>query len=465
VPGINSLGSSSGLPLKTLLEDMAALHKQRLIPLNNQKKTYTEQLSAYSVLKSALWKLESYTARLRKSALFQVTKVTSYNAAFNATVTGTPSPGSWQLSVQNLASAQSLRTSTGQTDGTSLLGTSGAGSRTLTITQPGKAQPLTVTLSDSQTSLNAIRDAINNKLGSINAAVVSDEHGQYYLTLTAKDTGIAYAMEVNVSAEDPQLQALLTWSSLSASGNMTEAVPAKDAAFTFNGISMSRPGNTITDIPTGVTLTLKSESLPGTAEQLKIQSDTSAARQALDGFVTTYNELQNTIAHLTRYDPSGIKNGELFGEGTVRNIQIRLRSLLTGTQGGLKWLSNLGISFDETGHLTTDYYKMGNALSEQINDVISLLAGNNINTGLATEMDNFLYQANGHSGSIKAITDGIRGRIRTVDNQIAHTTAMSAQELAVLHAQLAKLDKTVTDLNRTSEYLEQQFKIINGTRG
>ncbi len=469
MPAISSLGSSSGLPLEKLLQDLAAVRAERLNPLNNQKTTYSEQLSAYGILKNALWKLETSTASLRQSTLFKSTQITSNNTAFSAALTDTASSGNWQISVQALAEAQSLRITTGQADSTQTLGSITGGNRTLTITQPGQmqTQPVSVTLSDSNTSLNAIRDAINSQLGSINAAVVQGSDNLNYLTLTAKNTGTEAEMEISV-AGDAQLAAILDYSSIAGSGNMTVAVAASDAAFTFNGISMSGQSNTISNVPSGVTLTLLSQSPVGTAEQLQIKQDTSPARKAVQNFVTDYNAFQDHIAYLTRYQPGSSKNGELLGEGTVRNIQAQLTSLLNTVQNGngINYLTDLGVGFNETGRLIINYYKMGKALSEQPDNVISFLTGNNSTTGFATQIDNFLYRTLSISnGNIKIATDAINRRIRAVEDQIMNTIAQNEKETAKLRQQFINLDKMVSNLNSTSDFLTQQFKIINGTRG
>ncbi|WP_309600218.1 flagellin hook IN motif-containing protein, partial [Citrobacter braakii] len=63
-------------------------------------------------------------------------------------------------------------------------GATAADSRTITITQPGQKEPMTVTLTDDQTSLSGIRDAINKQNGSVTATIVKADDDSYYLSLT-----------------------------------------------------------------------------------------------------------------------------------------------------------------------------------------------------------------------------------------------------------------------------------------
>ncbi|WP_275429832.1 flagellin hook IN motif-containing protein, partial [Enterobacter hormaechei] len=80
--------------------------------------------------------------------------------------------------------------------------TTAGNSRTITITQPGQKTPMTVTLTDDQTSLSGIRDAINKQNGSVTASIIKADDDSYYLSLTSKDTGLTNAMTVTVSGDD-----------------------------------------------------------------------------------------------------------------------------------------------------------------------------------------------------------------------------------------------------------------------
>lgn len=63
---ISSVGVGSGLELGTLLTSLSAAEQTRLTPLTTQQTSYKGKLTAFSVLQSALAKLETASAALKK---------------------------------------------------------------------------------------------------------------------------------------------------------------------------------------------------------------------------------------------------------------------------------------------------------------------------------------------------------------------------------------------------------------
>lgn len=158
---ISSLGSGSGLDLNDVLGKLTASEMTRLTPLTNQQSSYKSKLTAFSVLQSALAKLETASAAPQKADTLNSTAVSGANTAFSATTDSKATAGSYSIEVTNLAKAQSLL-SKDVPNATDKLGNDNA-TRTITISQPGQEKPLEVTLTNEQTSLADIRDAINKK--------------------------------------------------------------------------------------------------------------------------------------------------------------------------------------------------------------------------------------------------------------------------------------------------------------
>lgn len=115
-----------------------------------------------------------------------------------------------------MAKAQVLTTAS-QTSATSQLGTTTGGTRTITIGQAGSTKPLTVTLDDSDTSLNGIASAINKANGNVTATVIKAKDGDYTLMLTSKTSGTANDMTVSVTG-DSTLQSIIGYDSSTTQG-------------------------------------------------------------------------------------------------------------------------------------------------------------------------------------------------------------------------------------------------------
>ncbi|AJJ11080.1 flagellar hook-associated family protein [Yersinia rohdei] len=461
---ISSLGVGSGLELSSLLTSLSNAEQARLTPLTTQQTSYKSKLTAYGILQSALAKVETASAALKKADKLSSTAVSSTNTAFSAVTDSAASAGSYTIEVTNLAKAQSLL-SAEVPNATNKLGNDNA-SRTITITQPGTKDPLEVTLTSDQTSLTGIRDAINKKEGGVSASIMKADDNTYYLALTSKDTGTQSEMTISVTGDDTLNDFLnYTPSSTGGSGGLTQKVAAENAELTVNGVAINRQSNTITDAPQGVTLTLKAKTKTNEPESLSITRDSTAMKTAIQTWVDAYNSLQTTFGSLTQYTAveqgkdQSANNGALVGDGTLRSIQTQLKSQLASAQpGDVNTLASLGITQDIKGKLTIDSTKLDKALTEKPNGVVAFFVGDGKETGFATQTDNLLNTVlDATKGTLKSATDGINKSLKNLDTQVTATTASIALTIERYKTQFTQLDKMMTSMNSTISFLTKQF--------
>ncbi|BBM05455.1 hypothetical protein HAALTHF_17090n [Vreelandella aquamarina] len=111
----------------------------------------------------------------------------------------------------------------------------------------------------------------------------------------------------------------------------------EDAALTVNGIAISSAKNQIEGAIQGVTLNLAELSIANgetATSTVNVERDTLKQREAINGFVKAFNDLKGTIGKLTSFNGDSETAGELVGDSTVRTIESRLRSVLTGGIAG-----------------------------------------------------------------------------------------------------------------------------------
>ncbi len=113
----------------------------------------------------------------------------------------------------------------------------------------------------------------------------------------------------------------------------------EDAQFTYNGISVNRKSNIVTDLVEGVSLAFKEES--SAFVTVSISEDYSQVEDSVQSFVDSFNTVAQYIDEQTVFDPEN-GNGILFGNDTVR----RLSSMLSGSVS--TFIPNLpGLSLSE----------------------------------------------------------------------------------------------------------------------
>lgn len=98
----------------------------------------------------------------------------------------------------------------------------------------------------------------------------------------------------------------------------------EDAQFTYNGITVNRKNNIVTDLVEGVSFAMKEES--SSFVTVSISEDYSQVEESVQGFVESFNTVMAYIDEQTKFDPEN-GNGILFGNDTLR----RLSSALAGS--------------------------------------------------------------------------------------------------------------------------------------
>lgn len=334
---ISSLGIGANLPLDTLLTNLTTAEKARLTPITQQQSANTARLTAYGTLKSALEKFQTANATLNNADVFKSTTASSSSADLTVSTSAGAAPGRYTISVTQLAQAQSLTTTKDIASSKTAQGDTSVTERKLVINQqPGREKPLEITLTSEQTSLEGMRDAINNADSGVSASIVKLKDEKYQLVLTSTDSGLDNKMTVSVEGDDT-LNAVIGYDGTEKAGGIKQLVEAKNALLTVNNIAIERGSNTITDAPEGVTLTLSKEVSNVT---VSVQKSNEQSKAAIKGWVDAYNSLIDTFNSLTKYtavdagaDAQDNSNGALLGDTVVRSIQTGLRGLFTQGMG------------------------------------------------------------------------------------------------------------------------------------
>ncbi|WP_368932701.1 flagellar filament capping protein FliD [Achromobacter xylosoxidans] len=456
---ITNLGSVSGLPLEETLKKLQDAEDKKLSIYTTRAQSYQTRIDAYAKVQSALEALQKSAAVLGKTETMAAIKgsVTG-GTALTATVAAEGAvAGQYVIEVKNLARAQSLQ-SGAVADRTAKHGDTGSFEIEL-----ADGTKRTIDLK-GDTSLNGIVKAINaDDKSGLRATVINDGNGNNYLMLTAKDTGVQASVKNITVTGDQSLKDILSFST-AADGTTTGMAnnKAEDAEVVINGITVRSGSNNVSKAIDGVTLNLTEKTEAGKPITLKLEADTSVANKAIQDFVKNYNTLQSTIKSLTAFDAKAATNQPLTGDGTTRSIQASMTNALQAVlgEGSVRSLADLGITTDpQTRQLKLDQTKLDKALTDNPADVTKLLTGDK--DGLAKKFDTAFKDVLGSTGSLKTRTDGLAKSISDLDAQQKRAKAASDAEMDQMRTRFVALDKYVSQLAVTGNYLTQQFAAMN----
>lgn len=387
---ITVTGLGSGLDIEGLVTSL--VEAERAAPelrLAEQESIAQAELSAFGQLNSALSDFQSSIASLADSSLYSAVRASSGDVnSIYASATSAASEGSYDLEVTQLASSHSLA-SGGFADSDS----TAIGTGTLTIrlgntdydsdgdiyngfTLNGDQQILSLDIDSSNNTLQGISDAINAADAGVSASVVNDGGG-YRLLLTSQFTGEENSLEISVTDDDGNDADTAGLSQLafnSSATNMEQTAAAADALFKINGLTISSSENQVNDALEGVTLDLKA--VTSAPVSITVERDLATIESAVLGFVTAFNQLQDTFTGVAGYDSASGTGGLLQGDFTVGAIENGIKGILRGTpegvNGELQRLSQIGISTNADGSLSLDTAVLNSALQDDLQGVSAL---------------------------------------------------------------------------------------------
>lgn len=458
---ITSPGTGSGLDVNAIVTQlMQAESGPKTTQLNNKEARYQVQLSALGTFKSSLSTFQSSLSSLKDLEDFQSRKTSSSDEdVFTATAGDKAVPGDYEVEVLQLASSHKIASGDFSDSGASV------GEGTLKISV-GTAS-FDVVVDEDNDSLKGVRDAINDetKNTGVKASIVNVDDGSggtvSRLVLTSEKMGEDNAIKVEVTDDDGNNTDANGLSRL-ASDHFSELRPAQDSKVKVDGLTITQSNNTVENAIDGISFSLK-KAVPGTVERLEVTTDTSKVKESVSKFVEAYNTMATEIDTLTKYNsdnPNG--SGALLGDSTVRSVENSLRRIMGDSvdNGSIyNTLAAIGVKSTNEGKLEIDSGKLDAAIDKDLKAVGQLFAGDD---GLAARMDKAIEPFIASDGAIETRTEGLNQRIKDLATERENLATRLERSEARYRAQFLALDKTVSSLRNTQNYLTSQLANLPG---
>ena len=476
MPAITSLGIGSGVDINSMVTQLVALENRPLVAMRSAATALQTQVSSYGQMSSLFGTLQSAANKLTGSSLWNQSTATSSDDSAVAVVGGSAAAaGSYSVSVQKLATNQSVVSTTRYSDASAL-----AGSGTLTL-QLGAwdlppmnfvphvgRDPVTVSITATDT-LQSLRDKINGQDAGVQATIVTDSSGAR-LSLRSSATGAENGFRISASDDDGNHTdnaglSRFAFDPGNGSTEMTQTVAASNAQATINGIPVVSASNELSTVIDGLTLRLRKESF-GTVD-LAVSSDREAVTAAVTGFAEAYNALSKLITDQTKYDPASKVGGPLQGDSAATGLQRQLRNLLNTASGAstvFPRLSDVGLRLQRDGSLQVDAGKLSSAtgnLAELKKAFAHSDTGNTANDGFARRYAALAAQVLGTDGNLTTRTEGLRERLSRNAQDQTRLSERVERFRARLVTQYTAMDANLSRLNSLSSYMTQQLAGLN----
>jgi len=307
--------------------------------------------------------------------------------------------------------------------------------------------------------------ALLNRINSSSAGVTASfDFSSGSFLLTNKSTG-----NVGISVQDGMGGGGLAAAMGLTTGTLTAG---SDAVFQVNGGgNLTSRSNTLDDSVHGITgLSVTANSIG--SETITIGSNTSAAKEALNGFIEKYNAVQNAIEKYTKVTVDGTKvsSAVLAGSRELAMISRELRQMLyvTGKDvngddltGTVKRLSDMGVGFSgiENTISITNSTTLDSRLTSNAQDVMDYFVTED--KGLVDRLDAMLERLVSTStttpGTFQVQIDSISKQNKSLDKQIEEFERRLESQRSLLESSFIAMERAQSSFQQQSAYLAKTF--------
>ena len=443
---ITFAGLSSGIDVSTLISTLVSAEKEPETAIQTDQSNLTTQISTLGSLVSKIQALgDAATALDSAAAISAPTATSSSSSTVSATADSTAVPGTYNVVVGALATAQT-NVSTGFASDSA--GVAGAG--TLTIAGAnGTNASITYSASDSLSDI-AARINSDSSAGSLVQASVINDGSHYRLVLTATQSGVANGVTYGSS-------------SLGLDSSTSQVTPAGDASFSVNGVSMTRPSNDVSDVIKGVTLSLGAVTQTGgAATKISVAVDTSSLQQKAQTIVDAYNSIASLLHGQMDYQGTALGANTLYGDTTVQGLRQQLAGAFATAYGSGSSLMNasaLGIETQSDGTLAINATKFQAAVSANPNALQQVLLGDGSSGGGLVGAIGSIVTDYTQYGTGALVTEQAskQGQITADTAQISRIDDQANSLSDRLSAQFAALDALESTLQSQQSYVSAMF--------
>ncbi len=372
--------NGSKLNLRDLTKSLVTAETSpKLNALQKKVDNETVRLSALGQVRSQFSALSGVLAEIAGNPVLAVStttaaimpKVTDRNKLENGTV---------PFEVQTLATRQVLEFG----GFSSAKAVFEAGELTIEHGQWGTQTPPAFTPGSGQGSANiqvpvgaTLEDvaALLSKVDGVTARVLNKGDGTFSLGIVG-ETGAANGLRLTAGQGDGSGTVSLSVLDTTATNATRQVQAAGDARMIVDGIAISRPTNTLTDVLPGMEITLSS----AVSGSMTVGRDASIARASIEKLVAGLNDTIGMLKQMTQRGFGDTDAGELAGDRSVEALEQSLRKLvatpLVGHGDKPISLVDLGVATQKDGLFRFDPPAFDRSFAARAADFDALLGDN-----------------------------------------------------------------------------------------
>jgi flagellar hook-associated protein 2 len=368
------------------------------------------------------------------------------NSILSASTSAGIAAGTYTVNVTSTGSQTNTISANGLTTVTDPSAGNISSSTAYTLTLNGQSFQLT----DADGSLNDLAAAINTSGANVQATIVnvgSSSAPDYRLSIQSLD----YAPD-SIQLNDGTNDLLSTLSTGSYVTYQVDGQPSTPVNSDSRTLTIS-PGLSVSVLEPGAT-------------SVTVSQNGSSISNALSSFANAYNAVIDELSQ-----SRGQNGGALSGQSIVYSLSEVLRSITnyTSTSSGAGSLADLGLTFDQNGHLQFDSSVFAQNTASSLNNALTFLgsessggflqAANSLITSVTDPTTGLLPQES------QATSDEITSlgqKISADQDQVTQLQQNLTKQMAAADALISSLEQQVTQITNLFSAMQQASKSISG---
>lgn len=451
---VSSLGIGSSVLTADVIDKLKAADTANIVtPIDNKITLQAQKDSALDLLSSLLGSFKSSVSSLSDDTLYQKRTVSGNTDAVSVSALSGSAIQSFSITDTVMAKKSILES--GSFSSTTATVSSGSGTMSLAI--DGETFNMDYT---SSTTLTDLKESINTKAGAkVTASILQTGANEYHLVLTSKETGADQTISLSDSAGGTLKNELKTYDVSTNPTGVQSIQTASDASFKYNGISITRASNSVSDLIIGVTINLLQD---GGSTNIGISQNTTAISDEMSNLATSYNTLTKQLDEMTLADLDNGKVGIFNGDNTIKSIKREITKLLTSMNSDGNSLAQYGIGLGEDGTMTFTKSEFDTKMSSDATGLEAFFSGSTSEAGEYTEgifgnIDALLDSYTSSSGLMSTLLDGSKTETKALKEERTRASDLLTARYDTMTARFAMYDSIISKLNNQFSAVQMQI--------
>lgn len=251
---------------------------------------------------------------------------------------------------------------------------------------------------------------------------------------------------------------------------------AQDAVINYEGLTVTRNSNKITDVIDGATIDLIATT--ASTVTLTVNTDTSSFKTNIKDLVTTYNDMLVLFGNFTSVESeeeTGVElSGSLYDDTSmVRLIKDKTFAAIfaesSTPSGSITEIRDLGLSINQFGTIILDEVKFDAAVQSNYSDIVTMLTADTTNQnaydagskGLAEDVITVLRNFTATDGIIKSRETTSTSDLSDHEEELVKLEARMDRVYNRYLQQFGAMEALMATLDTTKDYLTSQFETLS----